>query len=47
MPRESKAISQRRYRENEKECFNTLREVINELAGEEPQTRQEILTKGM
>ncbi|KAH0835861.1 hypothetical protein J3R83DRAFT_9732 [Lanmaoa asiatica] len=47
MPRQSKVISQRQYRANEGECFNTLRQVINELTGEELQTRQEILRKGM
>ncbi|KAH0826683.1 hypothetical protein J3R83DRAFT_5073 [Lanmaoa asiatica] len=37
---------QRQYREKEGECFNTLRDVIKKLTGEELQTRQEILRKG-
>ncbi|KAF8549583.1 hypothetical protein OG21DRAFT_1515036 [Imleria badia] len=47
MPRHNKVILQRQYREKECECFNTLRDVINELTGEELQTRQEILRKGV
>lgn len=37
---------QRQYREKEGECFNTLRDVIKEVSGDEIHTRQEILRKG-
>ncbi|KAG6377597.1 hypothetical protein JVT61DRAFT_15415 [Boletus reticuloceps] len=47
VPRQSKVVLQRQYREKEGECFHALRDVINELTGEEPQTRQEILRKGL
>ena len=42
----SKVVKQRRYRKREGEYFNTLRDVIKELTGDEPQKRQEILMKG-
>ncbi|KAG6377603.1 hypothetical protein JVT61DRAFT_15421 [Boletus reticuloceps] len=47
VPRQSKVVLQRQYREREGECFNALRDVINELTGEELQKRQEILRKGL
>lgn len=47
MSRQSKAIQQKQYRDKEGECINTLRDVINELTGQELQTRHEILTKGL
>lgn len=47
MPRQNKVVLQRQYREKEGECFNTLRDVIKELTGDELQTRQDILRKGM
>lgn len=47
MPRQNKVILQRQYREKEGECFNTLRDLIKELTGEELQTRYEILRKGV
>ncbi|KAF9225699.1 hypothetical protein BS17DRAFT_815416 [Gyrodon lividus] len=44
-PRQNKTMLQRQYREKEGESFSILRNVIKELAGEKPQTRQEILRK--
>ncbi|KAF8137252.1 hypothetical protein EV363DRAFT_655340 [Boletus edulis] len=47
VPRQSKVVLQRQYREREGECFNALRDVIKELTGEELQKRQEILRKAI
>lgn len=44
--RQSKVVMQRRYRKREGACIDTLRSVIKELTGKEPQTRKEILRKG-
>jgi hypothetical protein len=46
-PRPAKADLQRAYRTKEVESFNLLRDVIKDITGEEIQTRNEILRKGV
>ena len=45
--KQSKIQSQRQYRVKEGDGFQELRDVIRLVTGEAPQTRRDILTKGL